>query len=147
MPDGIVDLTSGGAGPLELVLSTDGATVEGTIQDSKSRPTASVVVALVPDAPNREKYHLYKNATTDNTGAFSFKAVPPGSYKIFAWEEIEDAGWMDSGVLARSENDGKAVTLREAATERVTMRFIAPETGSRLEREADERATSTEPRQ
>jgi protocatechuate 3,4-dioxygenase beta subunit len=146
MKDGIVDLTNGAAGPIEVVLSTDGATVDGTIQDSKSRPTPGVVVALVPDAPNRDKFNLYRNATTDTAGAFSFKAIPPGSYKVFAWEEIEDAGWMDPAILARYENEGKSLSLKEGGQERFTMRFIAPETGSRLEREADEREKSTEPK-
>jgi hypothetical protein len=146
MPDGVIDLSGGAAGPLEIVLSTNGALVEGTIQDSKTRPTPGVVIALVPDAPNRDKYHLYRNATTDTTGAFSFKAVPPGSYKIFAWEEIEEFGWMDPTILARYENEGKAVALKESGQERLTMRFIAPEGGSRLEREADDREKSTEPK-
>jgi hypothetical protein len=144
--DGIVDLTTGAAGPIEVVLSTDGASLEGTIQDSKSRPTASVVVVLVPDAPNRDKYFLYRQSVTDNTGAFSFRNVPPGSYKVFAWEEMEDAGWMDPALLARYENEGKSVSLKEGGAERVSMRFIAPEGGSRLEREADERDKSTEPK-
>jgi protocatechuate 3,4-dioxygenase beta subunit len=147
MKDGIVDFTSGAAGPIEVVLSTDGATVEGTIQDSKSRPTATVVVALLPDAPNRDKYHLYRQSVTDNAGAFSWKNVPPGSYKVFAWEEIEDGAWMDPAFIARYENDGKSVSLKEGGQERLTMRFISPEGGSRLEREADERDKSTEPKQ
>jgi hypothetical protein len=146
MKDGIVDLTSGAGGALEVVLSTDGAIVEGTIQDSKSRPTPGVLVALVPDAPNRDKFNLFKQATTDTAGAFSFKAVPPGSYKVFAWEEVEEMGWMDPTFLARFENEGKSLSLGEGTQERITMRFIAPEGGSRLEREADEREKSTESR-
>ena len=146
MKDGVVDLTAGAAGPLEVVLSTDGAVVEGTVQDSKTRPTAGVVVALIPDPPNRDKYHLYRQATTDTAGAFSFKAVAPGGYKIFAWEDIEESAWMDPNILARYENEGKSLALKESGQERLTLRFIAPEGGSRLEREADEREKSTEPK-
>ncbi|HET8547128.1 MAG TPA: carboxypeptidase-like regulatory domain-containing protein [Bryobacteraceae bacterium] len=144
MRDGVVDFTNGAAGPIEVVLSTDGAAVEGAVHDSKGRPTGGVIVALIPDAPNRDKYHLYRQSATDNTGAFSFRNVPPGSYKVFAWEQIEDAGWTDPALLARYENEGKSLALREAGQERVTMRFIAPEGGSRLEQEAEEREKSME---
>jgi hypothetical protein len=65
---------------------------------------------------------------------------------VFAWERIEESDWLDPDVLARFENDGKSLSLGESAQERVSLRFVAPEGGSRLEREADERDKSTEPR-
>jgi hypothetical protein len=137
--DGVLDLSGGTGGAVELILSGDGATVSGTIQDAKKRVASGVTVVLVPDAARRSKFDLFKSAATDQSGAFSFKAVPPGEYKIFAWEEIDDSGWMDPAVLARFENDGKAVSLKAKAQESVTMSFIVPEGGSQIEREADER--------
>ena len=138
LPDHTVDLTAGPA-PFEVVLSTAGATVQGVIQDSKKRATQGVTVVLVPEASLRNRDDLFKNTTSDANGAFTFQAVPPGEYKVFAWEDVEDYGWFDPAILSRYENDGKSLTLKENGTESVTMSFIPPEGGSQLEREADER--------
>ena len=43
---------------------------------------------LIPDI-QRERRDLYVRATTDKDGRFSIRGIPPGNYKVFAWENIE----------------------------------------------------------
>jgi hypothetical protein len=33
--------------------------------------------------------------SVDLSGRFAFPTLPPGDYKIYAWESIEDNGWFD----------------------------------------------------
>jgi len=31
-----------------------------------------------------------------DNGEFAFKALPPGEYQIFAWQEVDATAWMDA---------------------------------------------------
>jgi hypothetical protein len=42
-------------------------------------------------------------------------------------------------VLSRYENEGKSVSLKEGGHENLTMGYIAPEGGSQIERENDDK--------
>jgi hypothetical protein len=137
--DGVLDLSGGVSGSLELILSSDGAALSGIVQDSKQRPASGATVVLVPDGARRSNPDLFKNAVTDLNGSFGFKAIPPGDYKIISWEAVEDYAWTDPAFLSTFENQGKSVSLKAAANENLTIPFIAPEGGSQIERDADER--------
>jgi hypothetical protein len=136
---GMLDLSTGAPGPVEVIVSADGGAIDGTIHDSKKRPAEGVTVVLVPEPALRSQAHLYRNAASSSTGTFQFRGLPPGEYKVFAWEEIEDGSWMDPAVIARYESDGKAIAIKDGAQTSVTLAFIPPEGGSRIEKEADER--------
>ena len=136
--DGLIDLSGGVSGGLDVSLGSDGAALTGMVQDSKQRPASGVTVVLVPEGSRRANPDLFKNAATDQTGAFSFKAIPPGEYKLFAWEAVEDYEWTDPAFLSRHESEGKSLSLKPSANENLTITFIAPEGGSQIERDADE---------
>ena len=137
--DGLLDLSGGVSGSLELVMASDGAALTGKVQDSKQRPAAGVTVVLAPDGARRSNPDLFKNAVTDQNGSFAFRAIPPGEYKVFAWEAVEEYAWTDPAFLGNFESQGKSLSLNASANENLTISFVAPEGGSQIEREADER--------
>jgi hypothetical protein len=83
------------------------------------------VVALVPDAPRRERLMLFKMAMSDTTGHFSITGVAPGEYKLFAWEQIEEGAYQDPEFLKPYENQGEAVTMREGSRETAQLKVIS----------------------
>jgi hypothetical protein len=95
---------------LEIVIGTDGGTVQGTVADS---PAASVV--LVPNDPRRSRIDLYKIATADESGRFRLTAVAPGDYKIFAWEFVDGGAWLDPAFLRQYEDRGTPVRVSASA--------------------------------
>jgi hypothetical protein len=107
----IVDqkLTIGAPGKLrlEIILSRDSGTVEGTTE-------AGATVILTP---------LNLPATADQNGRFEFKGLPPGDYRILAFDDIEPGAWLDADFWKGRETQGEPVTVRakEKAVARVQM--------------------------
>lgn len=103
-----------GASPvLSVVVSTAGGQVSGTVKGDKDKPASGAMVVLVPDAPLREDQAKYKVASSDQNGSFSISAIPPGQYKLFAWEGAEMGQWTDPEFLQTWESKGKTVVFKK----------------------------------
>jgi hypothetical protein len=50
--------------------------------------------------------------------------LPPGGYKVFAFEEAEDGDWYDPEFMRMYENRGTQVHIAEGAVERVRVPVI-----------------------
>ena len=59
---------------------------------------------------------LYKSTSTDKTGHFVLQGLPPGDYKVFAWESIEPGAYKSSGFLLPFENRGESIHVTEGST-------------------------------
>jgi hypothetical protein len=108
-------------GPLEIVLSSAGARIDGTVTDENDLPSAGALVALVPEGERRHQFRLFKDATTDQYGQFSLRGVAPGTYKRFSWKEVQENAWEDPDFLATFEGEGTKTTAEENA--RITVRL------------------------
>jgi hypothetical protein len=108
---------------LEVVMSSKAAQVEGIIRDDRSQPAAGVTVVLVPDV-GRGYPERFKEIVTDQNGRFSIASIPPGDYKVFAWEVLEPYGYFDPDVLRKHEQRGRPVRLVESSRETVDLRMI-----------------------
>ena len=98
---------------LELLLSPYGGEIGGTVKNDSHEPVSGATVVLVPDADKRGIPQLYKVAPTDQYGRFDLRGIPPGDYKAFAWNDIEDGAYYDPAVMARFENMGTSVIVEE----------------------------------
>lgn len=81
-------VVSGRRGDLELVLSPNGAEISGTLFDAKDQPARGSIL-LVPDIPDFGPPELLRRTSADSKGQFSFRGVPPGSYRLVAFESLE----------------------------------------------------------
>ena len=108
-------------GALEITISSRGARVQGNVLNADNLPAAGVWVVLVPDAKHRSRFELYKRQTTDQYGHFEFRGVPPGEYKVFSWEEVENGAWQDPGFLAPFEIKGESVEVKESEQKSVSL--------------------------
>jgi hypothetical protein len=86
---------------LEIVINRNGGTVSGTVQDSQRRPLQGRQVFLIPDAPRHRNLLLYKIAGSNGKGEFNLYGVAPGSYKLFAWENIPQGAEQNEEFLSR----------------------------------------------
>ena len=80
---------------------------------------------MVPAARNR--IDLYKTASTDQYGRFTFSNVAPGDYRVFAWEDIPPGVYMDVAYVARFEDRGIAAHVKQGAGVSVQVRVIPAE--------------------
>ena len=77
---------------------------------------------LLPDI--RRRNELYRTTTTDVSGRFHFDRVPPGDYKVFSWEEVEDGAWYDADFMTANESRGMPVRIGEGRTETARVEVI-----------------------
>ena len=86
---------------LEIVINRNGGTISGTVQDSQRKPLQGRRVFLIPDAPRRRNLLLYKIAGSNARGEFNLNGIAPGSYKLFAWENIPQGAEQNEEFLSR----------------------------------------------
>jgi hypothetical protein len=97
---------------LQIVLAAGGK-LSGLVTNERNEPMPNVKVAVVPDFAYRQRDDLYKSAVTDASGAFKIQAIPPGDYRVFAWEDVADGAWQDADVLRNVEARGKPVRITQ----------------------------------
>ncbi len=113
-------------GTLELELALTGGRVDGTVlQDQK--PVPGVLVVLVPDPPFRNRDEMYSVKNTDQLGRFSLLGLPPGDFKLFAWEAAEGASFRDPDFLKLYESRGTPVSIQEGQQQTVQVELIPAE--------------------
>jgi hypothetical protein len=110
-------------GSLDIVISPNGASVDGAISKDQ-QPFPGATVALVPDPPHRGEKRLFKSATADQNGHFVLQGIVPGDYKVFAWEKIRADAFTSPEILLRYEKHGEPVHIREGSHNSVKVELI-----------------------
>lgn len=111
-----LDLTAGGGGRLELVLSRKAAAVAGVVRNEKGEAAAGVTVTLWSVSP--EIGSLTNGVRSTNSGpdgGFRFAGLPPGEYRLAAWEDAEPGLLQNREFLALFGGDSKRIELSEGA--------------------------------
>jgi hypothetical protein len=108
-------LTVAGAGTIDIAiaLASDGGSVQGVVRGKDQQPVSGATILLAPD--RRSRADLFKSTTSDQNGHYEFAAIAPGSYKLFAWEDVEPGAWEDSDFLKDYEKLGEETVLEPAA--------------------------------
>ncbi len=125
VPDNVLDLTFSGAA-LDIVLANDAGNITGTVQKSNGDPVQSARVTAVPINGSARR-DLYKSVNSGTDGTFTISTLPPGSYKLYAWEEVEANAWMDADFRRPFESLGTNATIRDGAGPNVTLKVIGRE--------------------
>lgn len=111
---GILDLSEGSGGVIEIKLSPNGATVSGTIQNANGDAVSDVLVTLGPEAIETAVQTLFLRTTrTDQDGRFTIKNLPPGEYRVLAWEEVDEQLVTDPEFRAHFDDKSATVKLSE----------------------------------
>ncbi len=122
--DAGLDLSSGASAPIEVVLAPGVGVLNGVVQDSKQQPAAGVMVSLLPDPMKDYRYDLTRNVPTDQSGKFNLSNLPPGDYKVYAWENFDFANALDPESLKAYETRAKKITIKPNSQEQLTLTSI-----------------------
>jgi hypothetical protein len=124
----VLDATIHITGPvselLEIELSTNSGTLDTIVADRNKQPSVAATVVLVPDSGRRGRFELYRTATTDSAGRASLTNIAPGSYKLFAWQDIEENAWQNAEAMRPFEDSGLAVIIGDNARASQTITVI-----------------------
>lgn len=117
----------GSGGVLELLVSPAGAQVDGIVLDAEKKPHPGAAVVLVPDEKRRHREDLFFQQSSDQNGRYSFRGVPPGEYKVFAWDKIESGIYRDPAFLERFEDEGVKVSVKARSTAAAEVKLLRAE--------------------
>lgn len=124
-----IDFTSGAAGNLEVILGNKPATVSGTITKAGAESLPGLVI-VVPDgaAPVQSNYGPFPGspleASVDQNGAFSIQNVPPGDYRVYAFEEFDRTEGYDPEFLKKFESSSEKLKLSEGDAKTLSLKQI-----------------------
>jgi hypothetical protein len=107
---------------LEITLGKTGGQLEGRVLNRAREPERNVPVVLVP--ANRARKDLYQKKSTDLNGRFKFDGIMPGSYKVFAWEDVVAGAWQDPEFLRAYETRGATVDIATGNPARAEVEII-----------------------
>jgi hypothetical protein len=113
-----------GAAELGIVLSPSGGKIDGVVVDDQHHPVGSGVVVLIPNRPLRTRTDLYQRTSTDETGVFHLSGIPPGYYKLFAWDDMSGDSYFDDDFLAAFEGLGQSVEVDENGHRQIELPVI-----------------------
>jgi hypothetical protein len=109
---------------LDVVISANGGTIDGTVEDGKGKPVAYAEVVDAPNAERRARWDLYKQVTTDERGHFSLRGLNPGKYTVMAFEELPEGDIRWPNFLTPYESQGQEIELDEGARRSVVLKVI-----------------------
>ncbi|MEP7362476.1 MAG: carboxypeptidase-like regulatory domain-containing protein [Acidobacteriota bacterium] len=130
----VIDLTSGATGRFEVLLGSKPAAVSGMVGKAtpESLPGTVILVAeggfplqmgLGPMPGNQWE------ASVDQYGAFSIANVPPGDYRVYAFEEFNRSEGYDPEFLKKFESSSEKVKLGEGDVKTIALKQIASDAG------------------
>jgi len=120
-PDNVV--VSGMRGDIEIVLSPAGARIDGTLFDAEEEPTRGSIL-LIPDVPEPGPPDLFRRASADSKGKFTFRGVAPGSYRMLAVESVNLSSEINDPDFQRTiGNRGQGLTVEENGRYTVSLKL------------------------
>ena len=110
-------LEEGGRKPLTIVLSTKGAVVSGNVvMKDQTAPVTTIRsrLLLAPAGKFEDVLGFYRTTMTDAKGHFEFKGIPPGTYRIYAFDRLKlDEYWKPDFLKPFTAAAGDAFVLSE----------------------------------
>jgi hypothetical protein len=121
-----IELAPGFPGSLQITLGLGTGMISGATLDRNQQSASESVVTLVPDPMKEGRADLYRLVNTDRGGHFTVANVPPGEYRLFAWEEIEPGAHFDPEFLKLYESNAQKITVRANSQQNVSLTVTPP---------------------
>ncbi len=115
---------SGGSVVLDVVLSPNGAAVDGVVTDHQGAPVANAVIVAVPEMRLRSRTDWFYKTVSDQRGRFTLHGVRPGEFTLFAWESVEGEAYYNPEFLKSYEGQGSALRVGEGDRKPVQVEVI-----------------------
>src|SRR6185295_11796096 len=80
-------ITSKTTSPLNIVISTQAASLEGTVTKGADQPVRTVVL-LAPYGKFKDVSSFYRYTSSDEKGHYLLKGVAPGRYRLYTFDEF-----------------------------------------------------------
>lgn len=110
--------------PLQVILRSGAATVEGVVRDGAGKAVSNATVVVIPPESRRENRELYKSSKSDASGKFVVRGIAPGNYRIFAFDGVANGEFYNARFLSKYEFRGKSITVSQGGSTTETLTVI-----------------------
>ena len=117
-----MNVTSETKAPLEIVVSRAGAHVEGSVEGGPAR-----ALVAAPEGDLAGLMAFYAATTVDEQGRFELRAMTPGRYRLYAFEELAYGEWFDPDFLKPYQDRGTPIELKAGDKAKATVQAITAE--------------------
>jgi len=105
---------------VELVIGSKAGMLEGAVLDH-DKPASNATVAAVPEEKYRKLHERYGVRSADQNGRFTIRGLAPGSYTVFAWQDIDEELYYDPAFLKSQESNGVALKVEEGSRQKIEL--------------------------
>jgi hypothetical protein len=107
-----------GSGQIDVVIADDSGSLKGRMENSNGdAATGWVTILRDGRAP--------VNVQTDADGSFKAAGLAPGDYRVFGWDDIDQAEWADPEWMRRFGGSGMAAAVSAGQTAEVKVARVA----------------------
>ena len=89
-------------------------------------PSKSFLHVLLLHTAAQNASGFYRQFTTRDNGTFSLESLPPGDYRIYVWEGIDQSSIFDPSLLDQSRAQATVVRVTERSEVSASVRVIQP---------------------
>jgi hypothetical protein len=113
--------------PLQILLGSDGGRVQVAATANSGERNSAAQFVLVPEAARRSRRDQYRIAASGEDGQALMRGIPPGNYKLFAWEHLEPNAYLNSDYMLLYESFGVPINIKSGENPPVAARLIPKE--------------------
>ncbi len=108
---------------LDIVLSSNVATLSGEVRDASGNLAAGIPVVLIP-VGKHDRAELFRPANSDIDGRFTITSIALGEYTLTAWESLDPYAYFDPEFIAKAESIAKPIPVGETTNSTVNITAI-----------------------
>jgi hypothetical protein len=109
---------------LQILIGSDGGRFQAAAYNDKRELHPGTQFVLVPEMALRSRRELYRLSTSVDDGHAMFRGIPPGNYKLFAWEHVEAYAYLNANFLQAYEDFGIPVRIASGDNPPAAVRLI-----------------------
>jgi protocatechuate 3,4-dioxygenase beta subunit len=110
----------------DIVLSEKAGRIEGMVVGKDGRPMPGIEAVLLPIRETDRTPGRVMAAMSDQHGRFDLQSIPPGDYKLFAWEDLEPYGYYDADFVRPYMTVGTSIRVSENSRHSLRLESIPP---------------------